>query len=429
LNWRLSVVAISVVPISISVISLLSKPIGKYAKNEQQSMECIMAVAQDSLSGVYIEKAYNLSGIMQNKFEDAVNKGLVNSLKRQKITSYLTPFQTITKWIPLLLCAIYGGYFVFYNQITTGSLFAFIYLLQYFVEPISKIQDFLSEFRGVSVSIERINELLTMENERSDGESYKLDLSKAILTFNNVCFGYPEENQTLKDISFTIEHRKSVALVGGSGSGKSTIFKLICGFYQAQSGSISLCENNLDLWDLDKAREQIALVSQDVYLFPTTIIENISIGRSEATLEEIINAAKMANAHEFILQLSDGYNTIVGERGCNLSGGQKQRISIARAILKNAPIILLDEPTSALDVQSEVMVQNALNRLSGKHTIIVIAHRLTTIKNVDKILVMDKGMIVEEGNHEQLIAKDGVYKKLYIRQIKNIDNSNLVQGV
>ncbi len=238
-----------------------------------------------------------------------------------------------------------------------------------------------------------------------------------MIEFSDVSYSYNENENLISKCTFTIEKGKKTALVGASGSGKTTIFKLLCGFYDTYEGDISIGNFNLSKWKLSEARKYISIVGQDIYLFNDTIIENIRLGNINASDIEVKNAAKKAYAHEFILNTKNGYNTIVGERGIQLSGGQRQRIAIARAILKDAPIILLDEPTSALDTKAEYYVQQAIENLEKEKTVFVIAHRLSTIINSDKILVLENGKIIEKGKHKELIKNGMRYKELYKTQI------------
>ncbi len=416
LNWKLTLISVFFIPLSLIIINYLSKPLKKYLKNEQESLDVMAAVAQDSIGGIYIEKSYNLQKIIQDKFNSAVDNVLFNALKRQKRRSYIVPVQSVVKWMPLLACAIYGGFLAFSKQLSTGSLFAFIYLLQYLVDPLTYIENFIVEIRDAKVSVERINDLLSREKEKNGSGKHKI-LHNSMIEFKNVCFNYNESTGILCNINFRIEQGKKVALVGPSGSGKSTIFKLICRFYSPQSGKVIFFGNDLSLWDIDKARRQLSLVSQETFLFPGTIAENISFGKPDAVYEEIINASKMANAHEFIVNLPEGYNTFSGERGIKFSGGQKQRINLARAFLKNAPILLLDEPTSALDAKSELMIQDALDKFMRNRTVLVIAHRLSAIKDADEIILLDHGKIINTGTHKKLLAEEKLYSQLYLKQM------------
>jgi subfamily B ATP-binding cassette protein MsbA/ATP-binding cassette subfamily B protein AbcA/BmrA len=244
------------------------------------------------------------------------------------------------------------------------------------------------------------------------------------VVFKDVCFSYDGEHKILDNISFSLEKGKSIALVGPSGGGKSTVLKLLCGFYFADSGSISVFGSSLNEDSIGSLRQKIALVSQDSYLFPGTVAENIACGAGDVPMERIIEAAKAANAHNFIVELKDGYDTRIGQEGSLLSGGQKQRISIARAVLKNTEILLLDEPTSALDAESEAAVQEALANFMKNRTSLVVAHRLSTIKNAHEVLVLDGGRIVERGTHEELIGSNTLYRKLYLKQLASQDDKD-----
>lgn len=415
-NWKLSVAAVASVPLTMFLIARFSRPLKKYARNEQEGRDAIASIAQDAAGGVYMEKAYNLQGYMKNKFNQAADRVLHYSLLRQRRTSYLNPIQSILRWIPLLSVAVLGGYLALKGEMTTGGLLAFIVLLNYLVDPLSNIQDFISQVQGAAVSSERISELLLLPGEDTKGQQGAVAADERVVAFEEVSFGYSEDQQTLTGISFQIAKGESAAFVGSSGSGKSTVFKLICDFMQPNAGAVRLMGIDLKDWNLESARDQIALVSQEAFLFPGTIAENISYGRPGATLEEIVKAAKLANAHEFIVQMNEGYHSLVGERGVMLSGGQRQRLTIARAFLKNAPLLLLDEPTSALDSHSEAMVQEALKRIMKGRTTLIIAHRLSTIRNVDKIYVLHEGRIVEEGTHASLMAQKNWYMELYSKQ-------------
>jgi ATP-binding cassette, subfamily B, bacterial MsbA len=315
----------------------------------------------------------------------------------------------------------FGGYLILSGKSNlTGTAFI-TYLLCYtqMIQPLKNISNISTTMQRGIVAVERI--FKTIEQPvviTNAANAQKINNFKKAITIENVSFKY-EEKFVLNNINLTINKGKKVALVGASGSGKSTLADLICRFYDVSKGSIKMDDKDVKEITLESLRENIALVSQSTFLFNDTIAGNISFGLANVTQEQIIEAAKVANAHEFILQTSNGYNTMVGEGGVKLSGGQRQRITIARAVLKNAPILVLDEATSALDSESEKLVQQALEKLMQNRTSIVIAHRLSTIKNADEIIVMNEGNIMERGNHEQLIEQNKIYKKLVdLQEIK-----------
>ncbi len=420
-NWRLLLLSVALLPVTLYLTNLVSRPISRYSKVRQGQYGTLNSMVQDTIGGIYISKSYNLAKVLFEKFKSFSNEMLSNQLKLEKREAMLTPFTMILRLLPFLSCAIYGGYLAVKGQITPGSLSAFLYLINYLTEPLTAFPGMLSELRSTMASVDRISDLLKQPVERSDGNAFARDYSKTVIEFDNVSFSYKDNVRVLDGLSFSIPANKTIALVGRSGCGKSTVFKLLCGFYETNEGDIKLYGQDLDEWELDSSRLHLSLVSQDIYLFPGTIAENISYGNPGASFDEIVSAAKAAKAHDFIMKHSDGYNMIVGERGNKLSGGQRQRISIARAILKDAPILLLDEPTSALDVHSEALVQEALEHFKKDRTVLVVAHRLSTIKRADEVLVMSKGKIVERGTHEALMEENGLYKNLYMRQFMSYE--------
>ena len=293
---------------------------------------------------------------------------------------------------------------------------SFTILLDQFIQPLSELPTIINECQEECVPLERINGLLNMQTET--GGSYGgiiENQSQFAIELEDIHFAYPsaKEREILTGVNLNIEKGKVTAIVGNSGGGKTTLYKLFMGFYKPTSGTYRLNGIDFRTWDIQLARNEFALVSQNVFLFPLTISENIAYGRIGVTQEEIEAVCKMANIHDFISQLPHGYQTMVGERGIKLSGGEKQRISIARAFLKAAPILLLDEPTSAVDIETEKLIQEAIDRVSKGRTVIIIAHRLSTIEQADHILVMHEGKVVEQGNHHSLLEQAGIYASLY----------------
>jgi ABC-type multidrug transport system fused ATPase/permease subunit len=303
------------------------------------------------------------------------------------------------------------------GTLTFGEIFAFINLLNFVVNPMGSIPRLVASISESVGASQRIFDVLDHELERSSGTiTQPTDLAGIVISFKDLSFAYQEGTPVLERISFDVKTGEQIAIVGPSGSGKSTLLKLLLGFYPVQNNRIFLLGEDLNNWQLEAARQQMAFVAQDTYLFPVDAKENIACGWLGAKQKEIEQAATAANIHNFIQTLPEGYQTPVGERGTRLSGGQKQRLSLARAILKDAPVLLLDEPTSALDSESEALVQEALDRFMAQRTSIVIAHRLSTIKNADRVLVLDEGCIIQQGTHDELLAEGGLYQELYQKQ-------------
>lgn len=416
INWELLLFCLIIFPFTLVMSDKISKPLKKYWKETHQKQARVNSIAQDSISGIQMLKAYNLKEVIFEKYKAAVEETLDYSLRIEKQNARISPINVIIQIVPYVLCFLFGGYLVSAGRLTSGGWVAFVQMLTYLIQGASSIPMYIAQYRGNLGTAEHLFEILDKKLERTDGEAYCINEFTSAVEFHNVEFSYDGDTKLFKNLSFKIEHGKITALVGPSGVGKSTIFKLLCGFYEHEEGNIKLYGKSLKRWKLSAARSLMSMVSQDIYLFPGTIMENIAYGCPKATMEEIIASAKAANAHDFIMELPEEYNTTTGERGAKLSGGQRQRISIARAILKNAPILLLDEATSALDMESERQVQEALDIFMKGRTVFIIAHRLSTVKNADEILVLNQGQIVERGKHEQLLEKEGMYKKLYFKQ-------------
>lgn len=425
-NWKLLLFSVVAIPAAMILAGIISNPMSRYAEELQKYLSRMNSMVQDVIGGIFIVKSFNLQDVLFKKYASVVNKALDKSLAAEKRISLMTPVDVLTQIMPFVLCIAYGGYLSVKGDMAPEGLLAFIQLLNYLVEPAGVMPGLISNTRSTLGAANHMFEILDMEAEREGGLDFGTDPHVPPVEFVNAAFSYNGQSDIISGLNLEIGTGRKLALVGSSGSGKSTLLKLICGFYSLTDGHLKLFGHELDEWDLRSARNKISVVTQDTFLFPTTIAENIAYGRPGAPVEEVIRAAKAANAHDFIMQLPKGYNTLAGERGARLSGGQKQRIAIARAILKDAPVLLLDEATSALDTHSEALVREALERFMEGRTVLIVAHRLSTIRNADEILVLDQGRIAERGTHEQLMEKSGLYKQLYLKQLDS--NERFAEG-
>ncbi|WOO34793.1 ABC transporter ATP-binding protein [Anaerocolumna sp. AGMB13020] len=421
IEWKLVILSFISIPIALILSNILSRPMDKYYEDYYGYLGETNSIIQDAITGISILKAYNLQEVFYKRCAEKIDKSL--ELYQRKINSrgcFMMPIMFMVYEFPYVVCATYGGYLAFSGEISAGSLIAFVLLQRFIVNPTSQLPNLIMNIRSSLGVGKRLLQLYTLQTERTSGEEEKQRVSDTVIDFHKVSFRYASGIDAIKDLSFKVNKGSNTAIVGASGCGKSTIINLICGFYKSRNGEIKVYGKNINHWKPSSLREEIALVAQDTYLYPDSIEENIRFGKPSSTREEVIRAAKAANAHNFIMELCNGYDTQVGERGVKLSGGQRQRLGIARAILKGAPILLLDEPTSALDYESELLIQQVLEEVSRDKTIITIAHRLSTIKRADRILVMDNGTMKEGGTHDELILKDGIYKKLYNQQNKQM---------
>lgn len=422
ISLKLTLFSLMVIPVSAFIISKIVKRLKQQAKESHESFAKMISFLDEALVGIKIIKAFNATQRIKDKFhlENVFYSDLNRKMiRRQQLGSPVSEFLSI---MMVAFIVWYGGSLIIskgQNALSAGDFIAYIAIFSQVMRPAKALTDAFTNIHSGIAAGERVLELIDTKPESKDKTGAKdIDSFQQSLVFENVCFSYGSK-EVLHNINLSVEKGKTIALVGPSGGGKSTLMDLIPKFHNPSSGSIKMNGYDYDDLTVDSIRNQMGIVNQESILFNDSIASNIAFGKPEATLEEIIAAAKIANAHEFILNTEQGYDTMVGDRGNRLSGGQRQRICIARAVLANPPIMLMDEATSALDTESEKLVQDALSNLMKNRTSIVIAHRLSTIKNADLIAVIDKGEIIECGTHQELISKNGLYHKLIELQTFN----------
>ena len=413
ISWELALFSVLFLPMVGFIIGSIVKKLRYPASKSQQKMGELVSVLDESLGGIKIVKTYSATEYIKGKFHD-LNQTLSDTLlwmaRRQQLASPMSEFLGITA---VAIILVFGGSLVMNGSLSAAGFIAFIAAFSQITRP---VRAFIDQFANINQGVaagERIFEVLDSANritDAADAKEFKGFNEK--IEFRDVRFSYDESREIIKGVSFEVRKGETVALVGPSGGGKSTLSELMERFYDTDSGDILIDGVSIRDYKQDSLRGAMSLVSQETVLFNDTIKSNIALGHLDATDEEIVEACKVANAHNFIVDSPEGYDTNIGDRGAKLSGGQRQRLSIARAVLKNPEFLILDEATSALDTESEKLVQDALYKLLKGRTSVVIAHRLSTMMNADRIFVIDEGRIVEEGKHDELIAKGGVYAKL-----------------
>lgn len=422
IDWKLTLFTFSTFPIVILVIDLFGRKIRSSGTQIQERAAGIMSILQETISSIRVVKSFVRENYEIERFEHENNSNLQASMKNSQQMAALTPVIEFIAALGVTAIIWYGGSSVIDGSLTAGSLIAFLVYAVNIANPIKRITRVYGNIQRAMAAAVRIFDILDTQTDIKEIEHAKeLKIDKGEVMFKNISFAYNDKECVLKNISFESKPGQMIAIVGPSGAGKSTITNLLPRFYDVHAGEILIDGVNIREFKLASLREQIGIVPQETLLFNGTVYDNIIYGRLDASAEEVHAAAQAANAESFILNLTDGYNTMLGDRGVNLSGGQRQRIAIARALLKNPQILILDEATSALDTQSEHIVQEALDRLMVGRTSFVIAHRLSTIQKADKILVLDKGELVESGTHEELLKYGGVYAKLH--QIQQLNHS------
>jgi ATP-binding cassette, subfamily B, bacterial len=422
LDWRFSFIGLSVAPMLFVMIYRFTRSIKKATRAVKNKESELASVVQESISSVRVVKAFAQEAFEESRLDHESQESVDLSLRARSMKARLPPLVDVLVSIGTCLVLWYGVRLVLENRLTAGALLVFVLYLAKMYKPmkdISKMSDTLSK---AVVSFERIGEILSIESQVLDlpGATPAPPLQGRI-EFFHVRFGYTPERSVLDDVNLVIEPGQRAALVGLTGSGKSTLIGLIPRLYDTTGGQISIDGQDIRRYTLASLRSQVSFVLQEAVLFRASVAQNIAYGQPGATREQIVHAAIMANADEFIARMPKGYDTVVGERGDTLSGGQRQRIAIARAIIRNSPILLLDEPSAALDPESETLIFEGLSHLMEGRTSITIAHRLATVRNADVIFVLDEGSIFERGTHEQLLAANGLYARLYHMQFRNAD--------
>lgn len=401
------------------VISLsLRKKMRNAFKESRQSIAAINASVESSISGIRVTKAFNNAMRESEKFDES-NQKFVNA--RRKAYKAMSVFHSATSFVTDIfnvVVLIAGGLFLYAGNIEFADYSAFIVSVNLFINPVTTLINFMEQYQDGVTGFERFAEIMDTQGEKDAPDAEDAEILSGRIEFVGVTAAYEGTDDVLSDISFEIKKGEKFALVGPSGGGKTTICHLIPKFYDIKSGKILIDGKDINSISAESLRRNIGIVQQDIYLFNASIKENILYGKLNATDEEVIEAAKRANIHEFIMSLPHGYETQIGERGVRLSGGQKQRLSIARVFLKNPPILILDEATSALDNTTEIYIQQALDDLCVGRTTLVVAHRLSTVKNADRIAVIQKGKLIEEGTHDELISQNGMYADLYQKQFR-----------
>ena len=422
LDWRFTLIALSVTPLLFIVVYTYTRRIKKASRAVRKKEGEVVSVVEEVLSSIRVVKAFSREDYEEARFEQQSLESVETALKARSLKAKLAPVVQVLVAVGTCLVLWYGVNLVLKGEMTAGSLLVFILYLGKMYKPMRDLSKMTDTMSKATVGYERIRAIIETEDEiRNLPSAKKAPKFRGAIEFDRVSFAYDDGYATLKNVSFEVGAGQMAAIVGPTGAGKSTIAGLIARFYDPQNGAVRIDGTDVRKYKLKSLREQISFVLQDTLLFRAPVWQNIAYGKPEASRTEILRAAKLANADEFIREMPEQYDTMLGEKGLTLSGGQRQRIAIARAIIRNAPILILDEPTSNLDPASEELVFDALNRLMEEKTAIVIAHRLATVRKADVIFVVDHGEIVEHGTHDSLIAAGGLYAHLCEIQFRTQD--------
>ena len=419
INWILSLIIFACVPVLVTISIILRKRMTEAFTATRKHVASINAAVESSITGIRVTKAFTNSEKELEKFSASNIEYVKAKSRAYKAMGLFHSSTSFAVDLFYVVCIVAGSLFAIFGLIDLSDYLAFVVSVSLFINPLQTLINFVEQFQDGTTGFKRFIEIMD-EKPEMENEGALVDVEiKGEIEFKNVSFKYDTSDLVLDDISFKIKKGETIALVGESGGGKTTICHLIPNFYRVTSGEVLVDDHNINDISFKSLRKEIGIVQQDVFLFNGTIKDNILYGRLDATDEEVIEASKRANIYDYIMSLPNGFESQIGERGVKLSGGQKQRLSIARVFLKNPSILILDEATSALDNTTEILIQSALNELAKGRTTIIVAHRLSTIKNADRILVVNGGKIVESGSHQELLEKDGQYARLYNLQFTN----------
>ncbi|MBS1814987.1 MAG: ABC transporter ATP-binding protein [Acidobacteria bacterium] len=433
LGGKLAWVLLLFVPVVISSARRIGRRVRQTTRTGQDKLAEIQNILHETITGNRIVKAFGMEHWEMNRFRVAARRLFRANLKSVSVQAISSPLMDAIGSVAIAMLLLIGRNQIVQHKMTAGSFIAFLIAVFTLYDPVRKFALFYNSFQQALGASEDIFKFLDAQDEVPEKKrAFVLKEFKESIVFDHVCFAYhvegEEDKQVLKDIDLTVQRGEVIALVGPSGAGKSTFVKLIPRFFDVTEGSIKIDGHDLRDLTIDSLRKQMGKVTQETVLFNDTVRNNIAYGRPDVPIERVITAAKMALAHDFIEQLPDGYGTMIGEKGFRLSGGERQRLAIARAILKNAPVLILDEATSALDTESESLVQAALANLMENRTVFVVAHRLSTVRRADRIVVLDQGRIAEIGNHAELLALGGIYKRLHDLQFNDADVETAAAG-
>jgi len=423
LSWKLTLLAMVVLPMVFGFIWFVGKKMRKYSMRTQKRMADVNSVLEETINNIRIVKAFSMENFESQKFFKSTYEYFRSLLRMTRIRHLASPINDTLATLAGLIILLFAGSRIILGtgELDAGDFMTFILAMFSMIKPVKSLSQIHIKIQEGMAAAERIYNVMDVEEKIVDKPGAgKIEKFSDNIRYDRVTFSYNEHEPVLKDISFEVKHGEVIAVVGPSGAGKSTLFDLLPRFYDPQEGVITIDGQNIKDVTLSSLRGLMGIVTQETYLFNDRIFNNIAYGLNDIEKEKVIEAAKMANAHEFINQFEEGYDTQVGNRGTMLSGGQRQRIAIARALLKNPQILIFDEATSALDTEAEIQVQEAIDRLMKNRTTLVIAHRLSTIKNADRIMVLDEGRISESGTHDELMHNGGLYKRLYSMQFRNV---------